>query len=175
MVHAFTDGRDCDPKSGKSFIKKLEKNLYGAKIASICGRYYAMDRDNRWDRIKIAFDLMVNGIGIKSENLLLSIQQSYDNGITDEFIKPIIAVDEYSLPIGKIQEEDAVICFNFRTDRCRQITTVLTQNDMPDLDMYTLNLHYTTMTNYNDSLKNINVIYNKEYIQNTLGAGFRKT
>ena len=174
LVHAFTDGRDCDPKSGKSFIKKLEKNLYGAKIASICGRYYAMDRDNRWDRIKIAFDLMVNGIGIKSENLLLSIQQSYDNGITDEFIKPIIAVDEYSLPIGKIQEEDAVICFNFRTDRCRQITTVLTQNDMPDLDMYKLNLHYTTMTNYNDSFKNINVIYNKEYIQNTLGEVLEK-
>ena len=127
FVHAFTDGRDCDPKSGKGFIKQLSKNLFGAKIASICGRYYAMDRDKRWERVKIAYDLMVNAIGEKSQNLSESIEKSYQNGVTDEFIKPIISVDKNGDPISKIQDGDAVICFNFRTDRCREITTVLTQ------------------------------------------------
>ena len=169
FVHAFTDGRDCDPKSGKGFIKKLEQNLFGAKIASVCGRYYAMDRDKRWGRVKLAYDLMVNGEGEKSENISESIQNSYDNGITDEFIKPLVKVDENGHPIAKIKENDAVICFNFRTDRCREITEVLTQSDNAEFEMKKLNLHYTTMTNYDATFKNVNVIYNKDNIKNTLG------
>jgi 2,3-bisphosphoglycerate-independent phosphoglycerate mutase len=169
FVHAFTDGRDCDPKSGKKFIQKLEQNLFGAKIASVCGRYYAMDRDKRWERIKISYDLMVNGKGKKSQNLGENIQDSYDNGVTDEFIKPIISVDEKGNPITTIKENDAVICFNFRTDRCREITTVLTQSNMPDFGMSTLNLHYTTLTNFDSNYKNVNIIYNKKNIKNTLG------
>ena len=169
FVHAFTDGRDCDPKSGKEFIQKLEQNLFGAKIASVCGRYFAMDRDKRWERVKLAYDLLTKGKGESSQNLVESIQNSYDNGITDEFVKPIISVDENKNPITTIKEDDAVICFNFRTDRCREITTVLTQTNMPDFEMNTLNLHYTTMTNYDASYKNVNVIYDKENIKNTLG------
>jgi len=174
FVHAFTDGRDCDPKSGLGFIKKLKKNLFGAKIASICGRYYAMDRDNRWQRIKLSYNLMVNGQGEKSYDLLKSLQKSYDNGETDEFIKPIISVDDTGNPISTIKENDAVICFNFRTDRCREITTVLTQINMPDLGMRSLSLHYTTMTNYDDTFTNVNVIYPKENITNTLGEVLQK-
>jgi len=169
FVHAFTDGRDCDPKSGKGFIQELEQNLFGAKIASVCGRYYAMDRDKRWERVKLAYDLLTKGKGESSKNLEESIQNSYDNGVTDEFIKSIISVDENGNPVAKIQEGDAVICFNFRTDRCREITIALTQTDMPDFGMQTLNLHYTTMTNYDASYKDVNVIYNKDNIKNTLG------
>ena len=169
FIHAFTDGRDCDPKSGIGFIKQLEKNLFGARIASICGRYYAMDRDKRWERIKLAYDLLTKGKGEVSLNLSESIQNSYNNGITDEFIKPIISVDENRNPIVKIQEDDAVICFNFRTDRCREITTVLTQTNMPDFKMSTLNLHFTTLTNYDSSYQKVNVIYDKANITNTLG------
>ena len=174
FVHAFTDGRDCDPKSGKGFIKKLEQNLFGAKIASVCGRYYAMDRDKRWERVKLAYDLLTGGIGESSKNLTESIQNSYNNGITDEFIKPIISVDETRNPIATINEDDAVICFNFRTDRCREITTVLTQNNMPDFEMNTLNLNYTTMTNYDSSYQKVNVIYNRANIKNTLGEVLEK-
>jgi 2,3-bisphosphoglycerate-independent phosphoglycerate mutase len=169
FVHAFTDGRDCDPKSGKGFIEELEQNLFGAKIASVCGRYYAMDRDKRWERVKLAYDLLTKGIGESSQNLTESIQNTYNNGITDEFIKPIISVDENKNPIARIQEDDAVICFNFRTDRCREITIALTQTYMPDFGMQTLNLYYTTMTNYDASYKDVNVIYNKDNIKNTLG------
>jgi 2,3-bisphosphoglycerate-independent phosphoglycerate mutase len=169
FVHAFMDGRDCDPKSGKGFIQELEQNLFGAKIASVCGRYYAMDRDKRWERIKLTYDVLTKGTGESSQNLVDSIQNSYDNGITDEFIKPIVSVDENGNLIAKIQEEDAVICFNFRTDRCREITTVLTQTNMPDFEMTTLNLHYTTLTNYDSSYQKVNVIYNKDNIKNTLG------
>jgi len=169
FIHAFTDGRDCDPKSGKGFIQKLEQNLFGAKIASVCGRYYAMDRDKRWERIRMSYDLMAHGKGERSQNLAATIQGSYDNGVTDEFIKPIIYVDENETPITTIKENDAVICFNFRTDRCREITTVLTQINMPDFGMSTLNLHYTTLTNYDSTYKNVNVIYDKQNIKNTLG------
>ena len=169
FVHAFTDGRDCDPKSGKGFIQELEKNLFGAKIASVCGRYYAMDRDKRWERVKFAYDVLIKGEGESSQNIVDSIQKSYDNGVTDEFIKPIISVDENGNPVAKIEEGDAVICFNFRTDRCREITTVLTQTNMPDFEMTTLNLHYTTLTNYDSSYQKVNVIYNKDNIKNTLG------
>ena len=168
-VHAFTDGRDCDPKSGLKFIQDLEKNLHGAQIASLCGRYYAMDRDNRWERIKLAYDLLTKGSGERSQNLLESIQESYDNGITDEFIKPIAHIDKNDNPIGSILEDDVVICFNFRTDRCREITTVLTQTNMPDFEMKKLNLHYTTMTNYDDTFQNVNVIFDKDNLHNTLG------
>ena len=169
FVHAFTDGRECEKKSGKGFIKQLEQNLFGAKIASICGRYYAMDRDKRWERIKLAYDLLTQGKGEVSRNLTESIQNSYDKGVTDEFIKPIVKTDENGTPIATIKADDAVICFNFRTDRCREITTVLTQTDWPDFGMNTLNLHYTTLTNYDASYKNVNVIYNKDNIKNTLG------
>ena len=169
FIHAFTDGRDCDPKSGKRFIKQLEQNLFGARIASICGRYYAMDRDNRWERIKLAYNLLTKGKGEVCLNLIESIQNSYENGVTDEFIKPIVRIDKNGIPIAIIQENDAVICFNFRTDRCREITTVLTQTNMPDFGMNTLNLHYTTLTNFDASYRNVNVIYNKENIKNTLG------
>ena len=174
FVHAFTDGRDTDPKGAKEFIKKLEKKLFGAEIISICGRYYAMDRDRRWKRIKKSYDLLINGKGEKSNNLLESIQKSYDNGVTDEFIQPIIKVDKNGVPVAKIEEHDAVICFNFRTDRCRQITTVLTQRNMPSFEMSTLKLHYTTMTNYDDTFKNINVIFNKQNIKHTLGEVLEK-
>lgn len=169
FVHAFTDGRDCDPKSGKGFIQELEQNLHGAQIASVCGRYYAMDRDKRWERVKLAYDLLTKGSGEQSQNLLENIQKSYDNGVTDEFIKPIVHIDKNGHPIGSIQEEDAVICFNFRTDRCREITTVLTQTNIPDFEMQKLNLHYTTMTNYDDTFQKVNVIFDKDNLQNTLG------
>ena len=169
FIHAFTDGRDCDPKSGKGFIKQLEQNLFGAKIASICGRYYAMDRDKRWERIKLAYDLLTKGKGEVSRNFTESIQNSYDNGVTDEFIKPILSIDKNGIPIATINEDDAVICFNFRTDRCREITTVLTQTNMSDFEMNIINLNYTTMTNYDSSYQKVNVIYNKDNIKNTLG------
>ena len=169
FVHAFTDGRDCDPKSGLKFIQKLELNLHGAQIATVCGRYYAMDRDKRWERVKFAYDLLTKGSGEQSQNLAESIQKSYDNGVTDEFIKPIVHIDGNGYPIRLIQDEDAVICFNFRTDRCREITTVLTQTNMADFDMQKLNLHYTTMTNYDDAFQKVNVIFDKDNLQNTLG------
>ena len=174
FIHAFTDGRDCDPRSGKGLIKKLEQKLYGAKIATVCGRYYSMDRDKRWDRIKLAYDMMVKGIGNKTTNITDNIQSSYDNDITDEFVKPIINTDSNGNPIAKIEDGDAVICFNFRTDRCREITISLTQNNMTDFGMQTLDLHYTTMTNYDATFKNINVIYNKKNIKNTLGEVIKR-
>ena len=169
FIHAFTDGRDCNPHSGKNFIEKLQQNLHGAQIASICGRYYAMDRDKRWERIKIAYDLLTQGKGEKSQDLIKSIKKSYDNNITDEFIRPIIKVDNKDIPITKIEDGDAVLCFNFRTDRCREITTVLTQKDMLEYNMRKLNLYYTTMTNYDDTFKNINVVFEKKDIKRTLG------
>ena len=174
FIHAFTDGRDTDPRSAKKHIKQLQDNLFGARIASICGRYYSMDRDNRWERIRLAYDLMVNGKGIHTKDLLSAIQNSYDQCITDEFIKPILSVDKNNKPISVIKEDDAVICFNFRTDRCREITTALTQQDMPDFGMKKLNIHYTTMTNYDNNFKNVNVIYDKEHIKNTLGEVLSK-
>ncbi len=169
FIHVFTDGRDCDPRSGINFIKQLEKKLNGAIIASVCGRYYSMDRDKRWDRIKLAYDMMVKGVGKTTINIIDSIQSSYDNDITDEFIKPIIHTDVNGEPIATIENGDAVICFNFRTDRCREITTALTQHNMFDFGMQTLNIHYTTMTNYDDTFENVNVIYNNRNISNTLG------
>uniref|UniRef100_UPI0030DBCA3C 2,3-bisphosphoglycerate-independent phosphoglycerate mutase n=1 Tax=uncultured Planktosalinus sp. TaxID=1810935 RepID=UPI0030DBCA3C len=170
FVHAFTDGRDVDPQSGKGFIKELQDHLKisGGKLASIIGRYFAMDRDKRWERTKKAYDLLVNGKGTNSVNALESMQQNYDNGITDEFINPIV-ITENNNPIATIEPNDVGIFFNFRTDRGRQLTEVITQNDFPKYGMYKIPLHFVTMTNYDDTFQNINVVYNKENINNTLG------
>jgi len=170
-IHAITDGRDTDPRSGIGYIKELEDQLKtsNCEIATLVGRYYTMDRDKRWERVKQGYDLMVHGIGKKSKDLLNAVQESYDEGITDEFIKPIVVVDEKDQPLTKIQEGDVVICFNFRTDRLRQITFALTQKDMPEFDMNTIDLQYYTMTSYDDSFKGINPIHDKENVKNTLG------
>tara|TARA_B100000401_G_scaffold87724_1_gene55833 strand:- start:418 stop:1932 length:1515 start_codon:yes stop_codon:yes gene_type:complete len=173
-IHVFTDGRDCDPKSSVDYISKLKDNLRGARIASVCGRYYAMDRDNRWERIKKAYDLLTKGIGEKSNNIIQSINKSYSKNITDEFISPIVNTDKNNDPIGIIKNNDAVICFNFRTDRCRQITTALSQKDFPKFNMKKLNLHYTTMTTYNKDYKNVNVIFKNYNIKNSLGEVLEK-
>jgi 2,3-bisphosphoglycerate-independent phosphoglycerate mutase len=170
-IHAFTDGRDVDPKSGKGFIQDLQNHTEGknTEIASITGRYYAMDRDNRWERVKFAYDALVNSTGDYSSNLLESIQQSYDNGITDEFIKPIIHTNSEGQPIATIKEDDVVIFFNFRTDRGRELTDALSQRDFSEYNMKKLNLYYVTMTNYDETFKGINVIFNKDNITETLG------
>ncbi len=168
LVHAFTDGRDTDPKAGINYIKDLEAFMQNSvgKIATITGRYYAMDRDKRWERIKIAYDAMVHSIGTKTNDLINSIQDSYNNGVTDEFIKPLI--NEH-ISNAAIQNGDAVICFNFRTDRCREITEVLTQEDKASFQMKKLDLQYTTMTQYDHSFKNIQVIFENDDLKNTLG------
>ncbi|MEQ8470106.1 MAG: 2,3-bisphosphoglycerate-independent phosphoglycerate mutase [Marinoscillum sp.] len=171
FVHAFTDGRDCDPKSGKGFIAELEQHMTKStgKVASITGRYFAMDRDKRWERVKLAYDAMVNGVGeVQSQNLTESIQASYDAGVTDEFIKPIIHT-EGGKPVAKIEAGDVVMCFNFRTDRGREITQVLTQEDFAEHGMKKLDLYYLTMTNYDDTFKGVKVVFDKDNLQQTLG------
>ncbi|MCG8411029.1 MAG: 2,3-bisphosphoglycerate-independent phosphoglycerate mutase [Bacteroidales bacterium] len=170
-IHALTDGRDVDPRSGKKFIENLENHLKtsNGEIASLVGRYYGMDRDKRWERVKEAYDLFVHGKGKASTNMVQSVQESYDEGITDEFIKPVVKVDTANNPVGKIQANDVVICFNFRTDRLREMTMVLSQQDMPEHEMQTLPLHYVTMTRYDESFKNVNIAYDKENLNNTLG------
>ena len=170
FVHAFTDGRDVDPQSGLGFISELEAHLgqTTGKLASIIGRYYAMDRDKRWERVKKAYDLLVHGIGTSSQDAVQSIQESYNKGVTDEFIEPI-ALTENGTTFGRIEPDDVVIFFNFRTDRGRQLTEVLTQEDMPDFDMKTIPLHYVTLTNYDDSFKDIKIVYDKENLRDTLG------
>jgi 2,3-bisphosphoglycerate-independent phosphoglycerate mutase len=176
FVHAFTDGRDVDPKSGLGFISKLQKKLLNSsiKLASVCGRYYSMDRDNRWERIKLAYDALVNGVGIKSNDLLSTIKECYNNGTTDEFLKPIIVTEKNDKPIAKIKDDDVVLFFNFRTDRGRQLTQALCQSDFTDQNMLSLNLHYVTMTNYDQNFKNIQVIFDKENIDQTLGEVLEK-
>ncbi len=171
FIHAFTDGRDTDPKGGLTYLEELQQHLDHScgKIASITGRYYAMDRDKRWERIKLAYDAMVSGIGSKTEDWKKAVSESYSEGVTDEFIKPIIITDRDGKAIGSIKEQDVVICFNFRTDRCREITEVLTQRDMPEAGMKTLNLHYVTMTRYDDNYKNVKVIFEKNNLEKTLG------
>ena len=165
-IHAFTDGRDCDPTSGHGFITETASicEPYGAKLASVIGRYFAMDRDNRWERIKKAYDLLVNGIGIASESASDSIKEQYLAGITDEFLEPIL-LDKN----GLIENGDVVISFNFRTDRPREITKVLTQESFPTFNMSPLSLFYCAMTNYDDAFENIHVIFQKENLVNTLG------
>jgi len=168
LVHAFTDGRDTDPKSGAGFIGDLQQHLGNGpvKLASIIGRYYAMDRDKRWERIKLAYDCLVKGEGSRTGDISGAISQSYNEGVTDEFIKPII---NSSVADPTIKPGDAVISFNFRTDRCREITEVLTQTDMPLFDMKTLPLHYTTLTQYNQSYHDVKVVFDTDDLKNTLG------
>lgn len=176
FIHAFTDGRDTDPKSGLDCLKNLESHLQHScgKIASVIGRYYSMDRDKRWERVKLAYDLLVNGKGTPTTNITGSVEASYAEGITDEFIKPLVVVNEKGLPLGTMKENDLVICFNFRTDRCREITQVLTQQNMPEHEMSTLPLYYVTMTNYDATFKGIQVAYDKDNLVNTLGEVLEK-
>jgi 2,3-bisphosphoglycerate-independent phosphoglycerate mutase len=171
FVHAFTDGRDVDPKSSYGFITELEQHIEKtpAKLASVTGRYYAMDRDKRWERVKLAYDAVVNGKGNKTTDVLKTINDSYRDDITDEFIKPIVLTDDAAQPIATIKENDVVIFFNFRTDRGRQLTQALSQQDFHEHNMHTLNLHYVTMTNYDETFKNINIVFKKENLTNTLG------
>ncbi len=171
FIHAFTDGRDTDPKSGLGFIKNLEAHLNNSagKIATVSGRYYAMDRDKRWERVKLAYDALVKGEGQKAADAVAAVEQSYAANVTDEFIKPTVILDEAQQPVATIKDGDAAICFNFRTDRCREITHVLTQEDHADFGMYALNLHYTTMTEYDASFKNVHVIFETDNLVNTLG------
>jgi len=171
FLHAFTDGRDCDPKSGSFFINNIEEHMKKTtgELATITGRYYAMDRDKRWERVKLTYDALVNGIGENSTNAIDSINQSYANNVTDEFIKPLIMVDENGNPKATIKEDDVVIFFNFRTDRGRQLTEVLGQNDNHEFNMHKLPLYFVTITNYDKTFKNIKVVYNTDNIENTLG------
>ncbi len=167
MIHAFTDGRDTDPKSGLSFLTGLQNHLEKSTgtIATITGRYYAMDRDKRWERVKLAYDALVHGTGTPVMDMLKAVEHSYNENVTDEFIKPIINTTVG----GKIKEGDVVLCFNFRTDRCREITQALTQQAFPDFDMQPLQLHYTTMTQYDATYNNVNVIFENDDLKNTLG------
>jgi len=171
FIHAFLDGRDTDPKSGLNFITDLENYISGSpiKLASAIGRYYAMDRDNRWERVKLAYDLMVNGLGDATQDIRQFIKESYLQDVTDEFIKPIVKVDASGYPLATIKEGDVVICFNFRTDRGREITVALTQRSFPEYNMHPLNLHYITMTPYDETFKNVKVIFGKEDLTETLG------
>ena len=171
FVHAFTDGRDTDPKSGVHFVNELEQynERTGAKIASIVGRYYAMDRDQRWERVKTAYDLLVNGVGTPSQNLIQSIQEQYKEGVTDEFLKPIVKVGPDGQPLATIEEGDVVLCFNFRTDRGREITEALTQQDFHAYQMQRLNLRYLTLTSYDSTFVGVTPIFEKDNLDNTLG------
>jgi 2,3-bisphosphoglycerate-independent phosphoglycerate mutase len=170
-IHAFTDGRDTDPKSGLGFIKELQQHLNATvgKIASVSGRYYAMDRDKRWERVKLAYDALVNGVGQHAPDALSAVEQSYKLNTTDEFIKPTVIVNEAQQPLATIKNGDVVICFNFRTDRCREITQVLTQTDMPDHGMKKLELDYTTLTEYDQTFKNVHVAFDSDNLNNTIG------
>lgn len=171
FVHAFADGRDCDPKSGINHIKNLEAHMTQTtgQVASVIGRYYAMDRDKRWERVQLAYDLLVSGKGKQVTNVQQAILDSYEAGVTDEFIDPIVQVDSSGQPIATIEEGDVVLCFNFRTDRGREITQALTQQDFPENGMKKLNLKYLTMTNYDDTFNGVEVIFDKDNLKNTLG------
>lgn len=170
FIHAFTDGRDTDPKSGLGFIKELEEHAQKTtgSIATVSGRYYAMDRDNRWERVKLAYDAMVKGIGQKANDAVEAVEKSYAENVTDEFIKPTVIIKN-GKPVATIKDGDAAICFNFRTDRCREITKALTQMDFPQQDMHPLQLHYTTMTEYDAIFKNVHIIFENDNLTNTLG------
>lgn len=176
FIHAFTDGRDCDPKSGLNFLRELEQQLAKSvgKIASIIGRYYAMDRDKRWERVKKAYDLMVNGVGTFYPNIEEALEDSYKSGVTDEFIEPSVITNTNGKPLATIGEGDVVINFNFRTDRPREISQVLTQQDFPEFGMHKLNLYYVTMTSYDATFKNVHVAFEKDNLNNTLGEVLSK-
>lgn len=170
-VHAFTDGRDVDPKSGKGFVEELEPELkkHKAELASVVGRYYAMDRDKRWERTAEAYNLLVRGEGKQTQNASDAIQESYDEKVTDEFVKPIVLTDNNNNPVAKIDEQDVVIFFNFRTDRGRQLTQALSQENFPEQEMTKMPLYFVTMTNYDERFQNINVVFRKKNLQATLG------
>ena len=170
-IHCFMDGRDTDPKSGKGFIEALENHLKGSAgtIASIIGRYYAMDRDKRWERVKVAYDQLVEGVGEKATNMVAAMQKSYDEGVTDEFVKPIVRVDENGNAVGTICPNDMVIFFNYRNDRAREITVALTQQDMPEQGMHTMPLYYCCMTPYGASFTGLHILFDKENVNNTIG------
>ena len=176
FVHAFTDGRDVDPKSGAKYVADLENYIGNTKVklASVIGRYYAMDRDKRWERVKKAYDLLVNGIGKLTKNAVEAILQSYENGITDEFIDPLLMVDEFNNQLATIQENDVVIFYNFRTDRGRELTEALSQKDFHEQNMHKMNLYYVTLTNYDETYQNVKVVYNKDNITETLGEVLEK-
>ena len=171
FVHCFMDGRDTDPRSGKGFIEKLiaHNAKTDTKIASIIGRYYAMDRDKRWDRVKKSYDLMVNGVGETSTDLVAAMQASYDAGVTDEFINPIVAVDANGKPLATIEFGDVIIFFNYRNDRAKELSVVLTQQDMPEEGMHTIPLEYYCMTPYDSSYQGMHILFDKDNVQNTLG------
>lgn len=175
-LHAFSDGRDCDPKSGKFFINDIQEYMKKTtgELATITGRYFAMDRDKRWERVKISYDAMVNAVGTKSTDAIESIEKSYAENVTDEFIKPIIMANADGTPKAQIKADDVVIFFNYRTDRGRELTEVLTQQDYPDFGMKTIPLHYVTITNYDETYKGINVIYNTDNLVDTLGEVLEK-
>jgi 2,3-bisphosphoglycerate-independent phosphoglycerate mutase len=171
FVHAFMDGRDTDPKAGAGYLEDLQDHMNETtgQLASVIGRYYAMDRDRRWERVKLAYDLMVKGEGRKTEDAIQALRESYAEDVTDEFVKPIVVTDDAGTPLTKIKDGDVVICFNFRTDRGRQITQVLTQQDFPEYDMHALDLYYVTMARYDDSFRKVHVIFEKDNLKNTLG------
>jgi 2,3-bisphosphoglycerate-independent phosphoglycerate mutase len=170
-IHAFTDGRDTDPKSGLAFIKELESHLAATtgKVASVCGRYYAMDRDKRWERVKLAYDAMVKGVGQHATDAASAVEAAYAENVTDEFLLPTVIVDGSGKPLCTIKSGDVAICFNFRTDRCREISQVLTQSDMADFGMSKLDIHYTTMTEFDKTFKNVEVVFENDNLTNTLG------
>lgn len=176
FIHAFTDGRDVDPKSGKKYLQDLQDYIAPTpvKIASVIGRYYAMDRDKRWERVKLAYDLVVHGTGTATNDIVSSIATSYGNDVTDEFIQPLVAVDSNGEPLAVIQEDDVVIFFNFRTDRGRELTEALSQQDFHEQNMHKLNLYYVTLTNYDETYQNVKVVYNKDNITETLGEVLEK-
>jgi len=171
FIHICTDGRDTDPRSGVGYVSELQDHLKNSagQIASLVGRYYTMDRDKRWERVKVGYDLMTEGKGKPATDILQAMQESYDNGVTDEFIKPIIMVNDCGTPIATIKEGDVFICFNFRTDRLREITTALTQKDMPENGMKTIPLQYVTLTRYDESFRNVHIMYDKDDLANTMG------
>ena len=176
FVNAFTDGRDVDPKSGLGYVQELQayvKNT-NAKIASLCGRYYAMDRDKRWDRVKLAYDLLVHGTGVHFSDPVEAMKASYANNETDEFVKPTVITNEHGQPTATIKEGDVVICFNFRTDRCREITQALSQQDFHEQNMYKMNLYYVTMARYDESFTNVHIIYEKDNLTMTMGEALEK-
>jgi 2,3-bisphosphoglycerate-independent phosphoglycerate mutase len=176
FIHAFSDGRDVDPKSGKKYLQDLQDYIAATpvKIASVIGRYYAMDRDKRWERVKLAYDLVVQGTGTPTKDIITSIATSYGNDVTDEFIQPLVAVDANENPLAVIEEDDVVIFFNFRTDRGRELTEALSQQDFHEQNMHKLNLYYVTLTNYDETYQNVKVVYNKDNITETLGEVLEK-
>ncbi len=176
FVHCFMDGRDTDPRSGKGFIEQLEKHLAAStgKIATVVGRYYAMDRDKRWERVKVAYDALVEGIGEHATDMAAAVQKSYDADITDEFIKPVVRVDEAGNPVGIIQPNDVVIFFNYRNDRAKELSIVLTQQDMPEAGMHTLPLYYCCMTPYDAKFTGLHMLFDKENVPDTIGEWVSK-